>query len=171
MDFFLFILHYLVCDVGMISASDQETEDLPTLTVQLSGRDTLWGKTRAMFLQTEHLNYDWVLKADDDTFILMENLKAMLSHFNSSSALLAGALWRCRGNRECQDWEDNTRSEQLFMSGGAGYVLSREAVRRFREGQETSCRPGDLGPEDVEMSRCLQRLGVSFIDTRDSQGR
>ena len=57
------------------------------------------------------------------------------------------------------------------MSGGAGYVLSREAVRRFKEGQEKSCRPGDLGPEDVEMSRCLQRLGASFIDTRDSEGR
>ena len=157
----------------MISASDQETEDLSTLTVKLSGRDKLWGKTKEMFLQTSELveNYDWVLKADDDTFILMENLKAMLSHFNSSSALLAGALWRCRGNRECQDWADRSRTEQLFMSGGAGYVLSREAVRRFREGQETSCRPGDLGPEDVEMSRCLQRLGVSFIDTRDSEGR
>ena len=157
----------------MISVSDQQTEDLPTLTVQLSGREKLWGKTKEMFLQTEQLarNYDWVLKADDDTFIFMENLKAMLSHFNSSSALIAGALWRCRGNGDCQDWEDKTRSEQLYMSGGAGYVLSREAVRRFREGQGKSCRPGDLGPEDVEMSRCLQRLGASFIDTRDSEGR
>ena len=71
----------------------------------------------------------------------------------------------------CKDWQDESRSEQLYMSGGAGYVLSREAVRRFREGQGKSCRPGDLGPEDVEMSRCLQRLGASFIDTRDSEGR
>ena len=94
-----------------------------------------------------------------------------MSHFNSSEPLIAGALWRCRGNGDCQDWADRSRSEQLFMSGGAGYVLSKEAVRRFREGQETSCRPGNSGPEDVEMSRCLQRLGVSFIDTRDSQGR
>ena len=38
--------------------------DLPTLVVKLSGRETLWGKTKKMFLQTEHLatNYDWVLK-------------------------------------------------------------------------------------------------------------
>ena len=157
----------------MFAVSDQPSPDLPTLTVQLSGRETLWGKTKEMFLQTEHLatNYDWVLKADDDTFIFMENLKAMLSHFNSSSALIAGALWRCRGNRDCQDWADKSQSEQLFMSGGAGYVLSREAVRRFSQGQEKSCRPGNIGPEDVEMSRCLQRLGVSFIDTRDTEGR
>ena len=59
------------------------------------------------------------------------------------------------------------------MTGGAGYVLSREFVRRFVSGHvdQTKCRPGDEGPEDMEMSRCLQRLGVSFIDTRDKNGR
>ena len=157
----------------MTTLSEQQTTDLPSLTVRLSGRETLWGKTKEMFLQTEQLagQYDWVLKADDDTFIFMENLKAMLSHFNSSSALIGGAMWRCRNNPDCQHWEDKSQSQQMFMSGGAGYVLSREAVRRFREGQNQSCRPGNLGPEDVEMSRCLQRLGVSFIDTRDSEGR
>ena len=59
------------------------------------------------------------------------------------------------------------------MSGGAGYVLSRVAVGRFVSGHvdQTKCRPGDVGPEYVEMARCLQRLGVSFIDTRDKNGR
>ena len=59
------------------------------------------------------------------------------------------------------------------MSGGAGYVLSKEAARRLVSGHinPSKCRPGDVGPEDVEMSRCLQRLGASFIDTRDKYGR
>ena len=59
------------------------------------------------------------------------------------------------------------------MTGGAGYVLSREAARLFVSGHQdpNKCRPGIVGPEDVEMSRCLQRLGVSFIDTRDKYGR
>ena len=62
---------------------------------------------------------------------------------------------------------------QVYMSGGSGYVLSREAGRLFVSGHsdQTRCRPGDKGPEDVEMSRCLQRLGASFIDTRDRYGR
>lgn len=64
-------------------------------------------------------------------------------------------------------------TDEVYMTGGAGYVLSREAVRRFAvsHNDSTLCRPGLHGPEDVEMSRCLQRLGVSFVDTRDSQGR
>ena len=62
---------------------------------------------------------------------------------------------------------------QVYMTGGAGYVLSMEAARLFVTGQgdQGRCRPGDRGPEDVEMSRCLQRLGVSFVDTRDKYGR
>jgi len=59
------------------------------------------------------------------------------------------------------------------MVGGAGYVVSKQAVKEFveRNGEEDKCKPGDEGPEDVEISRCLQRLGASFIDTRDTYGR
>ena len=59
------------------------------------------------------------------------------------------------------------------MTGGAGYVLSREAVKQFVSGMSdaSKCRSGDKGSEDVEISRCLQALGVNFIDTRDEFGR
>ena len=62
---------------------------------------------------------------------------------------------------------------QVYMTGGSGYAMSREAARIFVAGHSASgkCRPGNVGPEDVEMSRCLQRLGVNFIDTRDKYGR
>jgi len=52
------------------------------------------------------------------------------------------------------------------MSGGSGYVLSREALRIFAEGQNdtTKCRQEDDHAEDVEMGRCLFNLGVKAGD-------
>lgn len=60
------------------------------------------------------------------------------------------------------------------MSGGAGYVLSKEAVIRLvEEGipNEEKCRPGGGGGEDVEIGRCLDKLNVIAVDTRDEFGR
>ena len=62
---------------------------------------------------------------------------------------------------------------QGYMSGGAGYVLSQEALRRFVEAglNDTSCRQDDDGAEDVEMGKCLQNLNVTSGDSRDEIGR
>ncbi|TDG40791.1 hypothetical protein AWZ03_012789 [Drosophila navojoa] len=57
-----------------------------------------------------------------------------------------------------------------YMSGGSGYVLSREALRIFVHGLNDSskCRQEDNHAEDVEMGVCLYNLGVLAGDSRDS---
>jgi hypothetical protein len=65
----------------------------------------------------------------------------MLSPYNTSEPLYFGCRFRPSG-------------ENGYMAGGAGYVLSREAVRRFAEEalpNKKKCRQDHGGSEDVEM--------------------
>lgn len=63
---------------------------------------------------------------------------------------------------------------QSYMSGGAGYVLSKEALKRFIEvalPNESLCRQDNGGFEDLEMGKCLVNVNVTSIDSRDSNHR
>ena len=78
---------------------------------------------------------------------------------------------------------------QGYFSGGAGYVLSREALRRFTEEGLTNpskCQESDGGDEDVNMGEtvnwlteisdsflgvCMKNLNVTYGDSRDEKKR
>lgn len=57
------------------------------------------------------------MKADDDTYMVVENLRFMLAPYNISRPIYFGHRLK-------------TTVKQGFMSGGAGYVLSKEALVR-----------------------------------------
>ena len=108
---------------------------------------------------------DWFMKADDDTYVIVENLRSMLESYNSSQPIYFGRKFKI------QD------VAQGFMSGGAGYVLSREALNRFvnialADDAQQICKTKDhTGPEDVEIGKCLENVNVVAGDSRDSMGR
>ncbi|KRY40301.1 Glycoprotein-N-acetylgalactosamine 3-beta-galactosyltransferase 1 [Trichinella spiralis] len=124
------------------------------------GRQYLWRKTRKAFeyIYANLLNdYDWFLKADDDTYVIVENLRLLLSSYDPDKPHYFGYMLKYNGEPDA-----------LYMSGGAGYVLSRKAVELVVR-DVISKRPAldVMFPEDVQMGRCLKQAGVYTQDSRD----
>uniref|UniRef100_A0A1B6DQC5 Glycoprotein-N-acetylgalactosamine 3-beta-galactosyltransferase 1 n=1 Tax=Clastoptera arizonana TaxID=38151 RepID=A0A1B6DQC5_9HEMI len=152
------------CNI-LIFISSKNDSSLPAVGLNIAeGRDTLWGKTKGAFkhVYSHYLDsVDWVMKADDDTYVIVENLRYLLSKYNTSDPLYFGCRFK-------------PYVKQGYMSGGAGYVLSKEAVKRFVEKalpDTSKCRQDDGGSEDLEMGKCLENVEVRAMDSRDSLGR
>ncbi|XP_046542310.1 glycoprotein-N-acetylgalactosamine 3-beta-galactosyltransferase 1-B-like [Haliotis rubra] len=135
----------------------------PTIGLNVSeGRQHLTAKTMQAFryIYENHFDdADWFMKADDDTYVILENLRYFMTSQNKSETVFFGHHFK-------------PLVKQGYYSGGAGYVLSKEALRRYGEkGHDPKlCRP-DGGPEDVAFGRCMENLGVRTVNTADALGR
>jgi len=144
--------------------SSQTNESFPTVGLNVSeGREHLTGKTVNAFRYCyKHYgnSFDWFLKADDDTYVIAENLRYFLSHHDPNENIYFGFKFK-------------VIVKQGYFSGGAGYVFSRKALRRFVNvglRNPLLCRR-DGGAEDAEIGKCMQRLGVKVGDSLDVYGK
>jgi len=150
------------CD-KLLFMSSQADPDLGAVALDIKeGRQQLWGKTKQAFKYVFENHWDeadWFMKADDDTFVVVENLKNLLKDFNTNDPIGFGHNFKYLGG---------------YFSGGAGYVLSREALRRFTQvglNNSTLCKEDDGGDEDVNMGSCMKNLNITRGDSRDSLER
>ncbi|KAH8380204.1 hypothetical protein KR009_009466 [Drosophila setifemur] len=148
----------------LIFLSSKEDPNLGAIDVGVAEeRDNLFIKVRrAMKYVYKNYgeDYDWFLKADDDTFVIMENLRWLLYPYDPEAPLYFGHRFR-------------TTFPKGYMSGGAGYVMSRDALRRlnlFAFNNSKFC-PVNHQSEDRQIGYCLQNVGVVAGDSRDDEGR
>ena len=149
----------------LLFMSSQADPDLSAVQLNVTeGYNKLWAKTKKAFqyVYSNHFqDYDWYLKADDDTFMIVENLRYLLKDFDTNKPIFFGRKFK-------------PFTKQGFFSGGAGYVLSKEALKRFVEtglDDPDLCRQDDGGAEDVEIAKCMVKLGVEAGDSRDLEGK
>ncbi|CAF4625048.1 unnamed protein product, partial [Rotaria sp. Silwood1] len=121
-------------------------ENIPTLPDETYSH--LSDKVRAslIFFNKYYPNYDWYLKADDDTYIIVENLlRFLISTIKRyPKPLLYGYRFR----------------EDYYVSGGAGYVLTRQAVDLLssyikNDSIYSECKSS---MEDMMVGQCLQKI-------------
>jgi glycoprotein-N-acetylgalactosamine 3-beta-galactosyltransferase len=129
---------------------DDENYDNLTQKVLLAFRD----------IYKEYGDYNWYLKADDDTFIQNENLNAFLRQRDPNIPATYGF-----------DFDFQIRNG--YPSGGAGYVLSNKAFRLLGQQLATNmsfCQ-NLTGTEDYDLGACLRTLNVNSVSTSDELGR
>lgn len=143
--------------------SSHQNHTFPTVGVNVSeGRQHLTTKTMRAFkyIYKHHLNdVDWFLKADDDTYVVVENLRHLLSKYSPKDPVYLGQRFQ-------------RHVKQGYYSGGAGYVLSKESLRRLvRDGLDTG-KCNESGEwEDVDVGACMEKIGVKLGNSTDSKGR
>lgn len=131
---------------------------------------SVWGKVKLM-LKHIHSNYiddyDWFMKADDDTFLIVENLRFLLSAYSSDEPIYFGHKF------------NSSVHKRGYFSGGSGYVMSRQTVRVFVEKVLTNpsffnkdaanpCHvETDDRNEDWTIASCLDNYNVYAGDSRD----
>ncbi len=140
-------------DIVYLNVTDTNRLNLTTKTIE-----TLLYANRYMIDE-----FDWILKADDDTYVIMENLKQFLSDKCSNHMTYYGFRYK--------PYTPDTFAHD-FNSGGAGYVISNKAVKTFSEnylGNGRFCRK-TTGSEDVDIAKCLKEINVLPGDSRDERG-
>uniref|UniRef100_A0A8D1GBS8 Glycoprotein-N-acetylgalactosamine 3-beta-galactosyltransferase 1 n=1 Tax=Sus scrofa TaxID=9823 RepID=A0A8D1GBS8_PIG len=123
--------------------SSEENKDFPAVGLNTrEGRDQLYWKTIKAFQYVhDHCleDADWFV-SDDDTYVILDNLRWLLSKYNPEEPTYFGRRFK-------------PYVKQGYMSRGAGYVLSKEALKRFFDAFKTD--------------RCTHKAG----DSRDTTGK
>ncbi|KAF8567530.1 hypothetical protein P879_08681 [Paragonimus westermani] len=135
------------CDQYLFISSEH-TSDLPSVAaVSGEGRHLLWNKTKfALTYLYKHFGgkYDYFYKADDDTYVFVDNLKRLLlERFSPETPVLIGQTHLAV-------------VPHGYPSGGAGYVMSRTALRLIVNGfvNVAMCQNDEyIADEDVKVGK------------------
>jgi len=104
------------------------------------------------------MNFDWFLKVDAKTFVIVENLRYFVSSFDPSFPFYFG-------HTMSDAWK------MYYNSAEAGIVMSRGALLQLQKAlSEGLCPEDGSSSSDVELGKCLAKVSIYPRDTRDAHG-
>lgn len=170
------------CD-GFMVASNKTVRSIDAVDIAHEGPedyDNLWQKFRSIvsYLYDNYYDkYDWFFIGDDDTFVIVENLRLYLEseeirlasnggvflpmgNETSQTPLLLGRRFAFKGDRT-----------DIFPSGGSGFVMNKAALKALVVLAIQQFEPhAQVFTDDWYLGRSLGELGVVMYDTQDEKG-
>ncbi|XP_046546915.1 glycoprotein-N-acetylgalactosamine 3-beta-galactosyltransferase 1-like [Haliotis rubra] len=149
------------CDITLFFSSEANSE-IPTIKLDVpEGRDYLADKSFAVLkylFKHYHDKADWFYKADDDTYVIVENLRHFLGMQNTNGLYYYGEVF-------------DRKELGVYNSGGAGYALGKEGLKRIALFSDNVDACHQAESEDVRVGVCLKALGIDVGEATDSFGR
>ncbi|KAF5398855.1 Glycoprotein-N-acetylgalactosamine 3-beta-galactosyltransferase [Paragonimus heterotremus] len=151
------------CDDYFFVSSLNDSHLPAYAAVSTENRNQLWDKTKfgVIYAATQYGRpFDYLFKADDDTYVIVENLRKMLEEHPKNQSVIMGRRFK-------------PFVQQGYPSGGAGYVISRMGIDKIAHGMLTKKKCGIFAhtwTEDVRMGQCAQAVGVPMVDSLDAEG-
>jgi glycoprotein-N-acetylgalactosamine 3-beta-galactosyltransferase len=124
--------------------------------------------------------FDWILRIDDDSYVVFDNLRQFLSNFNHAQLMQFGSHCRISEDKiyfiDIKPgivWPRITRRTVDYISTGPGIVLSSAAFKLLMKFLMTKNCSTNLNThaDDVELGKCLKIAGVPYGNSSDANGR
>lgn len=160
------------CDELLFTSYASRGEKDIVVLPNIEKSENLWGQVHPAFTHVVESGlletFDWVLKTDDDAYIVVDNLRTLLDGVDPSEPFYFG----------------HTQSHAApAFNAGAGYLLSRGALekvapllpssKRYDEARSklAGCRNSFSWAEDLEMARCLAGAKIYAANSLDEYSR
>jgi len=104
------------------------------------------------------MKFDWFLKVEINTFVVMENLRYFVSSLNASIPFYFG-------HTLSSTWG------MSYNSAAAGILMSHGAVMQLQKALAKGvCAAHGSSSSDIELGSCLAKISIYPQDTRDANG-
>lgn len=145
----------------LIFFGNKEDSSLPVVPLKFGRSLDSWGVTKScldyVYKNKSKTNFDWILKTDDETYTVVENLRYLLTNYSSSEPIYVDDIIQLE-------------SKETVKLVKLGYVISKSGLEKIIE-EESKCEPLGNEMEGYYVNRCLDKIGLKEVNSKDCLGR
>lgn len=141
------------------------------------GYENIWMKYVEMLKSWTDFNYDWYFFTDDDTFVNIDNINILLSEYNTDDMICIGHVGALNVDGTDMDGQQtgfprntilgkDTSLPLIYVSGGAGFILSRtsfESICEYMKNLNQYDIPRSYNG-DVTFGFWMRNSGIKVVD-------
>ncbi len=139
------------------------------------GYENIHYKYSEFFKKNSDFSYDWYFFTDDDTYVNIDNINELLKKYNHTDSICIGVYGELHPDATDKHGNytgfplytikgDDTDLPLTYPSGGAGFILSVESMRRINEYLNTVSDSPRCYNSDVTIGFWIRNAGIIGVN-------